>query len=135
MSHSRSVVTIFVCLCKLKLMHLRLHGEDMFTLLLRHGQLHCLMHVATVEIAKELYSMPHELLLWHEGGLLGSDKSANQPVANIGEPGNCLKVIYDALIEVCLPTVTIGGALVGNNACPFGKTYVLKTLTHQVEQC
>jgi hypothetical protein len=28
--------------------------------------------------------------------------------------------------------VCFGGALLGNDACPFSETYALKTLTHQV---
>ncbi len=31
--------------------------------------------------------------------------------------------------------VCFGGALISNNVGPSGKTYVLETLTHQVEQC
>jgi hypothetical protein len=79
--------------------------------------------------------MPHELMHWHGGGLLGGMKSADQLVADIGEPGDCLKVIPDAFVEVHLCTVCFSGALLGDDACPFGQTYVLKTLTHLVEQC
>ena len=57
----------------------------------------------------------HELLNQHEGRILGSTKPADQLVANIGEPGDCLKVIPDAFIEVCLCTVCIGGALLDND--------------------
>ncbi len=76
-----------------KLMHLGLCEEDLFTLLLRSGYLHSSTEVATVKIADELYLTPHKLMHWHEGGLLGSTKPADQLVANIGEPGDCLKVI------------------------------------------
>jgi hypothetical protein len=68
---------------------------------------------------------------WHEGGLLGGTKLVDQLVVNIGEPGDCLKVIP---IEAHLCRVCIGGALLGNDVGPFGQTYVLKTLTHQVKQ-
>jgi hypothetical protein len=88
------------------------------------------MEVATVEIAEELYSTPHELVHQHEGGLLGSTKSADQLVANIWESSNCLKVIPDAFIQVRLRTVCIGGALLGNDICLFGQAYILKMLTH-----
>ncbi len=71
----------------------------------------------------------------HEGRLLGSTKPVDQLVADIGEPGDCLKVIPDAFVEVCLYTFCISGALLGNDVCPFSQTYVLKTLTHQVKQC
>ncbi len=77
------------------------------------------MDVAIVKIAEELYSMPHKLMHWHEGGLLGGAKPADQLVANIGEPGDCLKVIPDALVKVCLRTVCFGGASLGNVACQF----------------
>ncbi len=70
--------------------------------------------------------MPHDFMHWHEGRLLGSTKPADQLVANIGEPGNSLKVILDAFVKVCLCTVCIGGALLGDDVCPFGQTYALK---------
>jgi hypothetical protein len=56
---------------------------------------------------------------WHEGGLLGSVKPVDQLVTHIGEPSDCLKVIPDALVEVCLCMVYFGGASLGNYACPF----------------
>ncbi len=93
------------------------------------------MEVATIKIADELYLMPHELVHLHEGGLLGSAKPANQLVANIGEPGNSLKVIPNAFVKICLCMVYIGGALLRDDVCPFSQSYVLKTLTHQIKQC
>ncbi len=71
----------------------------------------------------------------HDGGLLGITNLADQLVANIGKPGNCLKVIPDAFIKVCLCTVCVSGASLGDDVCPFGQTYILKTLTHQVKYC
>jgi hypothetical protein len=124
-----------VCLHKLKLMCLGLCKEDLFALLFHCGQLHHLTDVATIEVAEELYSTPHELMHRHEGGLLGGAKPADQLVTNIGEPSNCLKVIPDALVEVHLCMVCFGGALLGNGAHPFSETYNLKTLTPQFEQC
>ncbi len=99
MSLSGSVGTVLFISAKLKLMRLGLCKEDLFTLLLRRGQLHHLMEVATIKIAEELYLMPHELMHWHEGGLLGGVKPVDQLVANIGEPDDCLEVIPDALVE------------------------------------
>ncbi len=72
-------------------MCLRLHEKDLFALLLRHGQLYYLTDVATIKVAKELYLTLHELMHWHEGGFLGGAKPADQWVANIGEPINCLR--------------------------------------------
>jgi hypothetical protein len=90
-----------------------------------------LAEVATIEIAEKLYSMLHELLHWHESGLLGSTKpAANQLVAYIGELGNGLKVILDTFIEVCLCTICIVWASLCNDASPFSQAYVLQTLTH-----
>ncbi len=66
-----------VCIHKLKLMRLGLHKEDLFALLLRCGQLHCLTDVATVKVAEELYLTPHELMHRDEGGLLGGTKPAD----------------------------------------------------------
>jgi hypothetical protein len=80
-----------VCILKLKLMRPGLQKEDWFALLLHHGQLHCSMEVATINVADEQYLTPHELMHHHEGGLLGSMKPVDQLVANIGEPSNCLK--------------------------------------------
>jgi hypothetical protein len=116
-------------------MHLGLRKEDLFTLLLRRMHFNHLTEVATLEIAEELYKTPHELMHRHESRLLGSTKPADQLVANIGEPGNGLKVIPDAFVKVCLCTVCVVGALLCNDTCSFGQTYVLKTLTHQVKQC
>jgi hypothetical protein len=121
-----------VGICKLKLIRLGLSKKALFALLLCHGYLHCLMEVTTVKIADELYSMPHELA--HEYGLLGSMKPADQLVPDNGKPKDCLKVIPDAFVKVCLCTVCIGGASLGNDVDPFSQGYILKTLTHQVKQ-
>ncbi len=80
------------------------------------------MEVATVEIADELYLTPHELMHWHEGRLLGGTKPVDQLAANIWEPSNCLKVIPDASVKVCLRMVCVSGASLGNKARPFGQT-------------
>ncbi len=124
-----------VCICKLKLMHLRLRKEDLLTPLLHHGYLHRSTWVAIVEIADELYSTLLKLVHRHECGLLGSTKPADQLVANIREPGNSLKVIPDAFVKVCLWTICVVGALLCNDVRLFGQTYILKTPTHQVKQC
>ncbi len=55
-------------------------------------------------------------------------------MANIWEPGNCLDVFPDTLIEVFLCEVGIVGALLTNNIGSLSETYILKTLTHQVKQ-
>ncbi len=55
-----------VCICKLKLMHLGLRKEDLFSLLLCHGNLHHSTEVAIIEIADKLYSRLHELVHRHE---------------------------------------------------------------------
>jgi hypothetical protein len=109
--------------------------EGLFTLLLHRGYFHCLTEVATVKMADELYSTLHELEHWHESGLLGGTKPADQLVANIGEPGNGLKVIPDVFVNLCLCMVCLGGTLLCNAICPFSQTNVLKTLTHQFKQC
>jgi hypothetical protein len=93
------------------------------------------MEVANFKIVKELYLRPHELVHQHESRFLGGKKPVDQLVANIGEPGNSLKVVPDAFVEVPLCTVCIVGALLHNDVCPFGQTYILKPLTHQVKQC
>ena len=80
---------------KLVLVHLRLRKEDLFTLLLHHGYVHCLTEVVTLEVAEKLHLMPHELVHWHESGLFCHMKPANQLVANVREPGNGLKVVPD----------------------------------------
>ncbi len=119
---------------ELELMHLRLHKEDLFTLLLPCGYFHCLTEVATLKIAEELYSTLHQLMHWHESGLLGSTKPAVQLVANIGKPGNGLKVIPDTFVKVPFCTICVVGASLRNDVGPFGQAYVLKTLNHQVKQ-
>ena len=92
---------------KLVLVRLRLRKEDLFTLLLRHGYVHHSTEVVTLKVAEKLHLMPHELVHWHEGGLLGRTKPENQLVAHIWETGNSLEVIPDALIKVCLCTICI----------------------------
>jgi hypothetical protein len=115
---------------KLVLVRLRLRKEDLFTLLLHRGEVHHSTEVVTLEVAEKLHSTPHELVHWHESGLLGYTKPGNQLVTNVGEPGNGLKVVPDALIEVCLPMICIIQASFRDDAGPFGQAYILKTLTH-----
>jgi hypothetical protein len=90
---------------ELVLVRLRLRKEDLFTLLLRCGYVHRLMEVVTLEVAEKLHSMPHELVHWHESGLLGHTKPENQLGTNVGEPTDGLKVVPDAFVEVCLHTI------------------------------
>jgi hypothetical protein len=71
---------------------------------------------------------------WHECGLLGRTKPANQLVAYIGETGNSLKVIPDALVKVCFRTICIVWALLHDDAGLLGQAYVLKALTHETKQ-
>jgi hypothetical protein len=78
--------------------------------------------------------MPSELVYWHECGLLGCTKPANQLVANVGKPGNGLKVVPDALVEVCLCTICIVWASLCDDAGPLGQAYILKALTQEVKQ-
>ena len=92
------------------------------------------MEVATLEVAEKLHSTPHELVHRHESGLLCHTKPANQPVANVGEPGNSLKVVPDALVEVCLHTICIVWALFCNDAGPLCQAYVLKALPQEAKQ-
>ncbi len=102
-------------------MHLGLRKEDLFTLLLRLGHFYCLMEVATLEIAEELYLTPHELVHWHKGGLFGLTKPVGQLAANVGEPGNGLKVVPDTLIKVRLCTVCIVWTSLRDDAGPLGQ--------------
>jgi hypothetical protein len=99
-NHSEQVSRYpFAQVGKLILVHLRLRKEDLFTLLLHHGYVHRLMEVVTLKVAEKLHSTPHELVHWHECGLFGHMKPANQLVANVGEPGNGLELVSDALVE------------------------------------
>ncbi len=92
---------------KLVLVCLGLREEDLFTLLLRCRYVHQSTEVVTLGVAEKLHLTPHELVHWHESGLLGHTKQANQLVANVGEPGNGLKLVPDALVKVCLRTICI----------------------------
>jgi hypothetical protein len=92
---------------KLVLVCLRLHEEDLFTFLLHCGYINCSTEVVTLGFSEKLYLMPHELVHWHECRLLGHTKPGNQLVPNVGKPGNGLKVVPDALIEVCLCMICI----------------------------
>jgi hypothetical protein len=115
---------------KLVLVCLRLRKEDLFTLLLRHGYIHCSMEVVALKVAEKLYLTMHELVHWHEGGLLGCTKPANQLVANVGEPGNGLKVVTDTFSKFFLCMICIFWTSLCNDAGPFFQAYILKTLTH-----
>jgi hypothetical protein len=67
-------------------------------------------------------------------GFLTIKKPVDQLVADIGVPGNGLKVIPDAFVELLFCMVCIVGALLCNNIQLFGQIYILKTLTHQFKQ-
>jgi hypothetical protein len=123
-----------VQVCKLELMRLGLHEEDLFILLLRRGYFHRLTKVATLAVAEKLHSTLHELVHQHESGLLGPTKPANQLVPYIGEPVNGLKVIYDAFVKVCFCMICIVWTLLHDDTGPFGQAYIMKALTHQVKQ-
>ncbi len=73
----------FVQVGKLVLVRLGLRKEDLLTLLLHRGYVHCLMEVITLKVAEKLHLMPRELVYWHECGLLGHTKPVNQLVAYI----------------------------------------------------
>ncbi len=118
---------------KLVLVCLGLHEKDLFTLLLRCRYVHRSTEVTTLKVAEKLYLMPHELVHWHESGLLRSMEPANQLVAYVLESGNGLKIIPDTLIAVCLRTICIIWASLCNDAHPLSQAYTLKALTHEVE--
>ncbi len=119
---------------KLVLVRPGLREEDLFTLHLCREYVHCLTEVVTLEVAEKLHLMLHELVHRHESRLLGRTKPANQLVANVGEPGNGLKVVPYALVEVCLRRICIAWALFCNNAGPLCQAYVLKALTQEAKQ-
>jgi hypothetical protein len=119
---------------KLVLVCLRLHKEDLFTLLLRRGYVHCSTEVATLKVAEMLHLTPHELMHRHESRLLGRTKPANQLVADVGEPGNGLEVVPDALVKGCPHPICIVRASFFNDAGPLCQVYVLKALTQEAKQ-
>jgi hypothetical protein len=119
---------------KLVLVHLRLCKEDLFTLLLCRGYVHHSTEVVTLKVAEKLHSMLQELVHWHESGLLGRAKPENELVTDVGEPGDGLKVVPDALVEVCLHPICIVRALFCNNAGPLCQAYILKALTQEAKQ-
>jgi hypothetical protein len=119
---------------KLVLVCLWLGEEDLFTLLFCRGYVHCLTEVVTLDVAEKLHLMPHELMHWHESRFLCHTKPANQLVANVGKPGNSLKVVPDALVKVCLRTICIVQTLFCDNAGPLCQAYVLKALTQEAKQ-
>jgi hypothetical protein len=92
------------------------------------------MEVVTLKVAEKLHSMPHELVHWHKSGLLGHTKPANQLVANVGEPGDGLKVVPDALVKFCPRTICIVQASFHNHAGPLCQAYVLKALIQEAKQ-
>ena len=119
---------------ELVLVRLGLREEDLFTLFLCRGYTHCLMEVATLEVAEKLHSTPHEVVHWHESRLLCHTKPANQLVTNVGELGDSLKVVPDALVKVCLCTICIVWASLFVDAGLLCQVYILKTLTQEANQ-
>ncbi len=115
-------------------MCLRLCEADLFTLLLHCGYVHHPTKVATLKVAEKLHSTPHELVHRHERKLLGCTKPANQLVADVGEPGDGLEVVPDALVEGCLRPICIVWASFCNDAGPLYQAYVLKALTQEAKQ-
>jgi hypothetical protein len=93
-----------------------------------------LTEVVTLKVAEKLHLTLHEFMHWHESGPLDRTKPANQLVTNVGEPGNGLKVVPDALIEVCLHTICIIWALFCDDANPLCQAYILKALTQEAKQ-
>ncbi len=119
---------------ELDMVHLRLCKEDLFTLLLHCGYVHRSAEVVTLKVAENLHLTPHELVHWHESGLLCCTKPSNQLVANVTEPGDSLKVVPDALVGVCLRTICIIRASCCDDAGPLWQAYILKALTQEAKQ-
>jgi hypothetical protein len=115
---------------KLILVQLRLREEDLFTLLLRRGYINCSTEVVALEVAEKLYSTMHELVHWHESRLLGHTKPVNQLVANVGEPGNGIKVVPNTFVEFFQRTICIFWTSLCDDAGPFDQCCILNTLTH-----
>jgi hypothetical protein len=113
---------------------LRLREEDLFTLCLHCGYVHCPTEVATLKVAEKLHSTLHELVHWHECRLLGCTKPANQLVADVREPGNGLEVVPDALVEGCLRPICIIRALFCDDAGLLCQAFILKALTQEAKQ-
>jgi hypothetical protein len=107
-----------------------LRKEDLFTLLLHRGYVHCSTEVVALKVAEKLYLTMHEIMHWQESGLLGRTKPGNQLVANVGEPGNGHKVVPDTFVNVFLCKICIFWTSLCDDAGPFDQAYVLKTLTH-----
>jgi hypothetical protein len=71
---------------------------------------------------------------WYESRLLGRIKPANQLVTIDGEPSGGLKVVLNALVEVCLCTIFIVWASFHDDAGPLGQAFILKALTQETKQ-
>ncbi len=114
--------------------HLGLREEDLFTLLLRRGYVHHSTEVVALKVAEKLHLRLHELVHWHESGLCCCMKPENQLVANVREPGDGLKVVPDALVEVCLCPICIVQASFHGDPGPLRQAYILKALTQEANQ-
>jgi hypothetical protein len=119
---------------ELVLVRLGLQEEDLFTLLLCRGYVHHSMEIVTLKVAEKLHLTPHELVHWHESRFFCRTKPANQLVANVGEPGDGLEVVPDALVKVCLHPICIIRALFCNNPGPIRQAYILKALNQEAKQ-
>jgi hypothetical protein len=119
---------------KTSLVRLGLREEDLLILLMCCGYFHHSMEVATLKVAEKQHSTTRELLHWHESGLLGRTKPENQLVAYIWETSDSLKILPNALIEVCLCTICVVWALLCNDSGPLGQAYILKAMTEEAKQ-
>jgi hypothetical protein len=75
-----------VQVCKLVLVRLRLREEDLLALLLRHGYVHHLTEVATLEVAEKLYLMPREHVHCMRAGFLAVQSQQISWLPMIGKP-------------------------------------------------
>ena len=70
---------------------------DFFSL---RGQLHHCPKELFLEVTKELHLIMHVIVHGHECQFLSGAQPADQLVANVQEPGNCLEVISLSFAEV-----------------------------------
>ena len=118
----------------LLLMLPRHRKEDLLDLLRLRGQLHRRTKEPFLEVAHELHSSPHVIMHRHECGLSSHTKPADQLVADVREPGECLEVVLLVFDEVFVRLACVVRASRRYNVRPFGQTDLLETLFQEREQ-
>ena len=136
-ANERSVIVSGQSFMRLRILELMLprhRKEDLLDPLRFRGKLHRRRKESFLEVAYKLHSSPHVVMHGHESGLSSRAKPADQLVADVREPGECLEVVSLAVDEVLVRLARVVRASRGHDVRPFGQADLLETLLQEREQ-